>query len=158
MESVIHLMNAFYIFSWLGHIDLINIMKPLLPASMRVKRVVPAPLTLRMLAGCVTLPPRHKASVTAVRGNICIRVLAQQGERLDWMEIMESARSSSTIIHYDVANPVWVSAGECLPVKGFHFVAGKSYTVLIATVINAKDARQYQSTFTTGQGLAVVQE
>ncbi len=111
-----------------------------------------------MLAGCVTLPPRDKASVTAVSGNICIRVPAQQGERLDWMEIMESARSSSTIIHYDVANPVWVSAGECLPVKGFHFVAGKSYTVLIATVINAKDARQYQSTFTTGQGLAVVQE
>ncbi|EOI5775960.1 putative T6SS immunity periplasmic lipoprotein [Cronobacter malonaticus] len=111
-----------------------------------------------MLAGCVTLPPRHKASVTAVSGNICIRVPAQQGERLDWMEIMESAKPSSTIIHYDVANPVWVAAGECLPVKGFHFVAGKSYTVLIATVINAKDARQYQSTFTTGQGLAVVQE
>jgi len=43
-------MNAFYIFSWLGHSDLINIMKPLLPASMRVKRVEPAPLTLRMLA------------------------------------------------------------------------------------------------------------
>ncbi|MDT3622481.1 putative T6SS immunity periplasmic lipoprotein [Cronobacter malonaticus] len=111
-----------------------------------------------MLAGCVTLPPRHTASVTAVRGNICIRVPAQQGERLDWMEIMESARPSSTIIHYDVANPVWVAAGKCLPVKGFHFVAGKSYTVLIATVINAKDARQYESTFTTGQGLAVVQE
>ncbi|EOC1268843.1 hypothetical protein ACI09D_004001 [Cronobacter malonaticus] len=74
------------------------------------------------------------------------------------MEIMESARSSSTIIHYDVANPVWVSAGECLPVKGFHFVAGESYTVLIATVINAKEARQYESRFTTGQGLAVVQE
>lgn len=49
MESVIHLMNAFYIFSWLGHSDLINIMKPLLPASMRIKRVAPAPLTLRML-------------------------------------------------------------------------------------------------------------
>ncbi|EOL9132221.1 putative T6SS immunity periplasmic lipoprotein [Cronobacter malonaticus] len=111
-----------------------------------------------MLAGCVTLPPRHTASVTAGRGNICIRVPAQQGERLDWMEIMESARPSSTILHYDVANPVWVSAGECLPVKGFHFVAGKSYTVLIATVINAKDARQYESTFTTGRGLAVVQE
>ncbi|EOI3552030.1 DUF1493 family protein [Cronobacter turicensis] len=50
MESVIHLMNAFYIFSWLGHSDLINIMKPLLPASMCIKRVAPAPLTLRMLA------------------------------------------------------------------------------------------------------------
>ncbi|EPO1792651.1 putative T6SS immunity periplasmic lipoprotein [Cronobacter turicensis] len=111
-----------------------------------------------MLAGCVTLPPRDKAIVTAVRGNICIRVPAQQGERLDWMEIMESARPSSTIIHYDVANPVWVAAEACLPVKGFHFVAGKSYSVLIATVINAKEARQYESTFTTGQGLAVVQE
>lgn len=111
-----------------------------------------------MLAGCVTLPPRHTASVTAVRGNICIRVPAQQGERLDWMEIMESDKPSSTIIHYDVANPVWVAAGECLPVKGFHFVAGKSYTVLIATVINAKEARQYESTFTTGQGLTVIQE
>ncbi|EOL9071530.1 putative T6SS immunity periplasmic lipoprotein [Cronobacter turicensis] len=111
-----------------------------------------------MLAGCVTLPPRHTASVTAVSGNICIRVPAQQGERLDWMEIMEGARPSSTIIHYDVANPVWVAAEACLPVKGFHFVAGKSYTVLIATVTNAKDAHQYESTFTTGQGLAVVQE
>ncbi|EOC1268842.1 DUF1493 family protein [Cronobacter malonaticus] len=50
MKSFIHFMNAFYIFSWLGHSDLINIMKPLLPASMRVKRVEPAPLTLRMLA------------------------------------------------------------------------------------------------------------
>ncbi|EGT4510951.1 DUF1493 family protein [Cronobacter sakazakii] len=50
VESFIYFMNAFYIFSWLGHIDLINIMKPLLPASMRVKRVAPAPLTLRMLA------------------------------------------------------------------------------------------------------------
>ncbi|HAU5432003.1 DUF1493 family protein [Cronobacter malonaticus] len=50
MESFIHFMNAFYIFSWLGHSDLINIMKPLLPASMHVKRVAPAPLTLRMLA------------------------------------------------------------------------------------------------------------
>ncbi|EKK4000834.1 DUF1493 family protein [Cronobacter sakazakii] len=50
VESFIHFMNAFYIFSWLGHSDLINIMKPLLPASMRVKRVAPAPLTLRMLA------------------------------------------------------------------------------------------------------------
>ncbi|EKY3200858.1 DUF1493 family protein [Cronobacter turicensis] len=50
MESVMQFMNAFYIFSWLGHIDLINIMKPLLPASMRIKRVAPAPLTLRMLA------------------------------------------------------------------------------------------------------------
>ncbi|ELY6244182.1 hypothetical protein SNQ22_000510 [Cronobacter universalis] len=74
------------------------------------------------------------------------------------MEIMESAKPSSTIIHYDVAKPVWVADGECLPVKGFHFVAGKSYTVLIATVINAKGARQYESTFTTGQGLAVIQE
>lgn len=111
-----------------------------------------------MLAGCVTLPPRHTASVTAVSRNICIRVPAQQGERLDWMEIMESARPSSTIIHYDVANPIWVAAGECLPVKGFHFVAGKSYTVLIATVTNAKDAHQYESTFTTGQGLTVIQE
>lgn len=83
-----------------------------------------------MLAGCVTLPPRHTASVTAFRGNICIRVPAQQGERLDWMEIMESARPSSTILHYDVANPVWVADGECLPVKGFHFVAGKSYDLL----------------------------
>ncbi|EOC0122203.1 putative T6SS immunity periplasmic lipoprotein [Cronobacter sakazakii] len=105
-----------------------------------------------MLAGCVTLPPRHKASVTAVSGNICIRLPAQQGERLDWMEIMESARPSSTIIHYDVANPVWVAAGKCLPVKGFHFVAGKSYTVLIATVINQKEARQYEVTFTVGKG------
>ncbi|EOC5692497.1 putative T6SS immunity periplasmic lipoprotein [Cronobacter sakazakii] len=111
-----------------------------------------------MLAGCVTLPPRHTASVTAVRGNICIRLPAQQGERLDWMEIMESAKPSSTIIHYDVAHPVWIAAGECLPVKGFHFVAGKSYTVLIATVINAKDARQYESRFTTRQGLTVIQE
>ncbi|MDI7494565.1 hypothetical protein QLY92_21125 [Cronobacter dublinensis] len=111
-----------------------------------------------MLAGCVTLPPRLTASVTAVSGNICIRVPAQQGERLDWMEIMESARPSSTIIHYDVAHPVWVSTEECLPVKEFHFVAGKSYSVLIATIINAKEARQYESTFTTGQGLAVVQE
>lgn len=111
-----------------------------------------------MLAGCVTLPPRDKASVTAVNGNICIRVPAQQGERLDWMEIMESARPSSTILHYDVANPLWVDAGECLPVKRFHFVAGKSYSVLIATVINAKDARQYESRFTTGQGLAVIQQ
>ncbi|ELY5853576.1 DUF1493 family protein [Cronobacter malonaticus] len=50
VESFIHFMNTFYIFSWLGHIDLINIMKPLLPASMCVKRVAPAPLTLRMLA------------------------------------------------------------------------------------------------------------
>ncbi|AZP34718.1 DUF1493 domain-containing protein [Cronobacter sakazakii] len=50
MKSFIHFMNAFYIFSWLGHSDLINIMKPLLPASMRIKRVAPAPLTLRMLA------------------------------------------------------------------------------------------------------------
>ncbi|ELY2643137.1 DUF1493 family protein [Cronobacter sakazakii] len=50
VESFIYFMNAFYIFSWLGHIDLINIMKPLLPASMRIKRVAPAPLTLRMLA------------------------------------------------------------------------------------------------------------
>ncbi|ELY2859433.1 DUF1493 family protein [Cronobacter sakazakii] len=50
VESFIYFMNAFYIFSWLGHIDLINIMKPLLPASMREKRVAPAPLTLRMLA------------------------------------------------------------------------------------------------------------
>ncbi|KAB1491219.1 DUF1493 family protein [Cronobacter sakazakii] len=50
VESFIYFMNAFYIFSWLGHIDLINIMKPLLPASMRVKRVAPSPLTLRMLA------------------------------------------------------------------------------------------------------------
>ncbi|ELY5827846.1 hypothetical protein SNN65_001792 [Cronobacter turicensis] len=74
------------------------------------------------------------------------------------MEIMESARPSSTIIHYDVANPVWVAAEACLPVKGFHFVAGKSYSVLIATVFNAKEARQYESTFTTGQGLAVIQE
>lgn len=111
-----------------------------------------------MLAGCVTLLPRDKASVTAVRGNICIRLPAQQGERLDWMEIMESAKPSSTIIHYDVAHPVWIAAGECLPVKGFHFVAGKSYTVLIATVINAKDARQYESRFTTRQGLTVIQE
>lgn len=111
-----------------------------------------------MLAGCVTLPPRHTARVTAVSGNICIRVPAQQGERLDWMEIMESARPSSTIIHYDVAHPVWVSTEECLPVKEFHFVAGKSYSVLIATVINAKEARQYESTFVTGQGLAVIQE
>ncbi|WP_426712110.1 DUF1493 family protein [Cronobacter muytjensii] len=50
VESFIHFMNTFYIFSWLGHSVLINIMKPLLPASMRVKRVAPAPLTLRMLA------------------------------------------------------------------------------------------------------------
>ncbi|ELY6276839.1 DUF1493 family protein [Cronobacter muytjensii] len=50
IESFIHFMNVFYILSWLGHSDLINIMKPLLPASMRVKRVAPAPLTLRMLA------------------------------------------------------------------------------------------------------------
>ncbi|EPX7410197.1 putative T6SS immunity periplasmic lipoprotein [Cronobacter dublinensis] len=111
-----------------------------------------------MLAGCVTLPPRLAASVTAVSGNICIRVPAQQGERLDWMEIMESAKPSSTIIHFDVANPVWVSGEKCLPVKGFHFVAGKSYTVLIATIINAKEARQYESTFETGQGLAVIQQ
>ncbi|EOC0012366.1 putative T6SS immunity periplasmic lipoprotein [Cronobacter turicensis] len=111
-----------------------------------------------MLTGCVTLPPRHTASVTAVSGNICIRVPAQQGERLDWMEIMESDKPSSTIIHYDVANPVWVAAEACLPVKGFHFVAGKSYTVLIATVTNAKDAHQYESTFTTGQGLTVIKE
>ncbi|EOU9561996.1 putative T6SS immunity periplasmic lipoprotein [Cronobacter dublinensis] len=111
-----------------------------------------------MLAGCVTLPPRLTASVTAVSGNICIRVPAQQSERLDWMEIMESAKPSSTIIHFGVADPVWVSSDRCLPVKGFHFVAGKSYRVLIATVINAKEARQYESTFVTGQGLAVIQE
>ncbi|EOI5782465.1 DUF1493 family protein [Cronobacter malonaticus] len=49
MESFIHFMNAFYIFSWLEHSNSINIMKPLLPASMRIKRVAPAPLTLRML-------------------------------------------------------------------------------------------------------------
>ncbi|MDT3666482.1 hypothetical protein ROK90_10770 [Cronobacter dublinensis] len=105
-----------------------------------------------MLAGCVTLPPRHTASVTAVSGNICIRVPAQQGKRLDWMEIMESARPSSTIIHFGVADPVWVSSDRCLPVKGFHFVAGKSYTVLTATVINQKEARQYEVTFTVGKG------
>uniref|UniRef100_UPI0021AF546F putative T6SS immunity periplasmic lipoprotein n=1 Tax=Cronobacter sakazakii TaxID=28141 RepID=UPI0021AF546F len=52
-------------------------------------------------------------------GNICIRVPAQQGERLDWMEIMESARPSSTIIHYDVTNPVWVAEGSVYPLKGF---------------------------------------
>ncbi|WP_234004629.1 hypothetical protein, partial [Cronobacter sakazakii] len=57
VESFIYFMNAFYIFSWLGHIDLINIMKPLLPASMRVKRVAPAPLTLRML-----LNPQRRAT------------------------------------------------------------------------------------------------
>ncbi|ELQ6038572.1 hypothetical protein R2226_002734 [Cronobacter sakazakii] len=68
------------------------------------------------------------------------------------MEIIESARPSSTIIHYDVANPVWVASGKCLPVKGCHFVAGKSYTVLIATVINQKEARQYEVTFTVGKG------
>ncbi|ELY2649715.1 DUF1493 family protein [Cronobacter sakazakii] len=50
VESFIYFMNAFYIFNWLGHIDLINIMKPLLPALMRIKHVAPAPLTLRMLA------------------------------------------------------------------------------------------------------------
>ncbi|EKM6441755.1 DUF1493 family protein [Cronobacter sakazakii] len=49
VESFIYFMNAFYIFSWLGHSNSINIMKPLLPASMRIKRVAPAPLTLRML-------------------------------------------------------------------------------------------------------------
>ncbi|EPH6763720.1 putative T6SS immunity periplasmic lipoprotein [Cronobacter dublinensis] len=123
-----------------------------------IRRCLCTSVLFFMLAGCVTLPPRLTASVTAVSGNICIRVPAQQGERLDWMEIMESARPSSTIIHYDVAHPVWVSTEECLPVKEFHFVAGKSYSVLIATVINAKEARQYESTFTTGQGLAVVQE
>ncbi|EIV2971242.1 DUF1493 family protein [Cronobacter sakazakii] len=50
VESFIYFMNAFYIFILLRVICLINIMKPLLPASMRVKRVAPAPLTLRMLA------------------------------------------------------------------------------------------------------------
>ncbi|EOT1258707.1 putative T6SS immunity periplasmic lipoprotein [Cronobacter sakazakii] len=142
--------------------DKAGVFRPLYVAQVRKNHLRKKALMVRrdlcisvlffMLAGCVTLPPRHTASVTAVSGNICIRVPAQQGERLDWMEIMESARSSSTIIHYDVANPVWVAAGKCLPVKGFHFVAVKSYTVLIATVINQKEARHYEVTFTVGKG------
>ncbi|EOC0057679.1 DUF1493 family protein [Cronobacter turicensis] len=51
VNGIVHTFyECFLYFQLAGHIDLINIMKPLLPASMRVKRVVPAPLTLRMLA------------------------------------------------------------------------------------------------------------
>ncbi|EPY2903103.1 DUF1493 family protein [Cronobacter sakazakii] len=54
IDAVNRIVHTFYecflYFQLAGNIDLINIMKPLLPASMRVKRVAPAPLTLRMLA------------------------------------------------------------------------------------------------------------
>ena len=43
------------------------------------------------LSACVTLAPRHAATVTTMNNGVCIRVPAQSGERLDWLEIMRSS-------------------------------------------------------------------
>lgn len=43
------------------------------------------------LSACVTLAPRQAATVTMMNNGVCIRVPAQSGERLDWLEIMRSS-------------------------------------------------------------------
>jgi hypothetical protein len=53
-------------------------------------------------------------------------VPAQQGERLGWMEIMQSNKPASTMFYYDVADPVLVSAEHCLPFNTFRFTIRKS--------------------------------
>lgn len=104
------------------------------------------------LSACVTLAPRQAATVTMMNNGVCIRVPAQSGERLDWLEIMRSDQPSSAILHYDVTHPVWVFPMQCLPTSDFRFVAGKSYAVLVTTVVNEKEARQYEARFETGKG------
>lgn len=42
------------------------------------------------LSACVTFAPRQAATVMMNNG-VCIRVPAQSGERLDWLEIMRSS-------------------------------------------------------------------
>ncbi len=65
---------------------------------------------------------------------------------------MQSNNPDITMLHYDAADAVWVSAVHCLLFNAFRFTTGKSYTVLIATVIKAKKARLYEVTFAAGKG------